>query len=335
MNDLVSVVIPVYKVPENFLRECMESVIAQNYTNIEIILVDDGSPDNCGRICDEYAETDTRVAVIHKQNEGVSEARNSGIKVAHGKYIIFIDSDDTVDRDYVEILLKNMKPNSMTVCSFRREMYRSDNSLHERIYTPSEAQASILSCQKLTISGAPFCKCFDLELIRKNRLYFDAKLKIGEDLIFCIKYTGFVSENVYFSNIAPYYYRNNPNSLMNNRLRKSNIKEEDIVNITSLYRLFEIRKTLFNDISVRTEWRLCTLSAAVALLRVLSINEMLDNKYAKTAYAYVKNNAQFALLNSNMTIKQKLSVLLSFIHPKLEMWVFDLRNKLRMDNHAR
>ncbi len=93
MNPLVSVIVPIYKV-ENFLRECIESIIAQTYKNLEIILVDDGSPDNCGAICDEYAQKDDRIKVIHKQNGGLSDARNAGLKVFKGDYVVFVDSDD-------------------------------------------------------------------------------------------------------------------------------------------------------------------------------------------------------------------------------------------------
>ncbi len=107
-NPLISVVIPVYKV-EKYLRECVDSVINQTYKNLDIILVDDGSPDKCPAICDEYAEKDTRVRVIHRKNGGLSAARNSGIDIARGEYITFIDSDDYVSRVYVEQLYFTLK----------------------------------------------------------------------------------------------------------------------------------------------------------------------------------------------------------------------------------
>lgn len=102
-NVLISIVIPIYNV-EKYLYKCLESVINQTYKKLEIILVDDGSLDNCGRICDEYATIDKRVKVIHKKNGGLSDARNAGIDIATGKYIAFIDSDDYVDLDYIEYL---------------------------------------------------------------------------------------------------------------------------------------------------------------------------------------------------------------------------------------
>lgn len=104
MSPLVSVIVPIYKV-EQYLKRCIDSIIAQTYKNIEIILVDDGSPDNCGAICDEYALNNGRIKVVHKPNGGLSDARNKGIEVSKGDYICFVDSDDYVEKDYIEKML--------------------------------------------------------------------------------------------------------------------------------------------------------------------------------------------------------------------------------------
>ena len=103
MQDKISVIIPVFKV-EEYLDECVESVITQTYNNLEIILVDDGSPDNCPDICDEWAKKDNRIKVIHKQNGGLSDARNAGLDIVSGEYIVFVDSDDYIMPDMVEKL---------------------------------------------------------------------------------------------------------------------------------------------------------------------------------------------------------------------------------------
>ena len=95
-KPLISVIVPVYKV-EKYLKKCVESILAQSYTNLEIILVDDGSPDNCGKLCDEFSKKYSRICVIHKQNGGLSSARNAGIDIAQGEYIGFVDSDDTIE----------------------------------------------------------------------------------------------------------------------------------------------------------------------------------------------------------------------------------------------
>ena len=107
-NPLISVIVPIYDV-ESYLPKCVESVLRQTYTNLEIILVDDGSPDNSGKICDDFAARDPRVRVIHKENGGLSSARNAGLDAAHGEYITFLDSDDWIAEDAYEHLLSVLR----------------------------------------------------------------------------------------------------------------------------------------------------------------------------------------------------------------------------------
>lgn len=107
MDKKISVIVPIYKV-ERYLKQCVDSIIAQTYYNLEIILVDDGSPDNCGAICDEYVEKDPRIKVIHKENGGLSDARNAGLDIMTGEYVGFVDSDDWIEPDMYEKLLENM-----------------------------------------------------------------------------------------------------------------------------------------------------------------------------------------------------------------------------------
>ncbi len=108
--DLISVIVPVYKV-EAYLNRCVESIVNQSYSNLEIILVDDGSPDRCPEMCDVWSQKDKRIKVIHKENGGLSDARNAGMAIATGTYIGFVDSDDWIDRDFYEKLLLTLKEN--------------------------------------------------------------------------------------------------------------------------------------------------------------------------------------------------------------------------------
>ena len=120
----ISVIIPVYKV-EAYLRDCVDSVLAQTFTDFEIILVDDGSPDNCGAICDEYAAREPRVRVIHQENGGLSSARNSGVKNSQGRYISFVDSDDMLHPQALELMLEALQRESAELCIIRTERDRS------------------------------------------------------------------------------------------------------------------------------------------------------------------------------------------------------------------
>ena len=105
---MISVIVPIYNV-EPYLRRCVDSLLGQTYADFEVILVDDGSPDNCGAICDMYEARDDRVRVIHKPNGGLSDARNAGLEIARGEYIAFVDSDDWVTPDYLERMLEAMQ----------------------------------------------------------------------------------------------------------------------------------------------------------------------------------------------------------------------------------
>ncbi len=120
MDEKISIIIPVYNV-ENYIRKCIDSVINQTYKNLEIILIDDGTPDNSGKICDEYAEKDSRIIVLHNENMGLSGARNCGLDIATGKYVSFIDSDDYVDTCYIEKLYNALKSENadMAICKFK------------------------------------------------------------------------------------------------------------------------------------------------------------------------------------------------------------------------
>ena len=119
MEQKVSVIVPIYKV-EPYLRRAVDSILHQTYHNLEIILVDDGSPDQCGKICDDYAKEDNRISVIHKENGGLSDARNAGLDAAGGEYIVFVDSDDFIAEDYIETLMQCLKKYDADVamCSY-------------------------------------------------------------------------------------------------------------------------------------------------------------------------------------------------------------------------
>jgi glycosyltransferase involved in cell wall biosynthesis len=118
-NPKISIIVPVYNV-EPYIRKCIDSILVQTFQDFELILIDDGSPDNCGKICDEYAALDNRIVVIHKENGGLSSARNAGLDLAKGEYISFIDSDDYIDRQMYDILYQQAKTSQsdMVVCGF-------------------------------------------------------------------------------------------------------------------------------------------------------------------------------------------------------------------------
>ena len=120
----ISVIVPVYKV-EPYIRKCVDSILGQTFSDIQVILVDDGSPDQCGKICDEYAKQDKRVEVIHKENGGLSDARNAGVPYAKGEYIIFLDSDDYIEKDMLEYMYTRIQDSGadMATCGLYAVSY--------------------------------------------------------------------------------------------------------------------------------------------------------------------------------------------------------------------
>ena len=145
----VSVIIPVYNV-EKYIDKCMESVLNQTYSNLEIILVDDGSPDNSGKMCDEYAVKDNRVKVIHKENGGLSSARNMALDIATGEYVAFIDSDDFVETTMIEKVVSKIEETNADVCMFSHFTYNGERSipfvlpLKQDVYNEEEIKNTIL-----------------------------------------------------------------------------------------------------------------------------------------------------------------------------------------------
>ena len=181
---MISVIVPVYKA-EKYIRECIESILSQTYEDFELILVDDGSPDTSGMICDQYAHRDSRISVIHQNNQGVSAARNTGMQKAAGEYICFVDADDTVDREYLSILQHWMPAGGLAVCEVRRGNHVTYTENSDRM-TPEEAQVSALSGSG--IKGYAPGKLLDAGVIREHGLSFSGDLAIGEDFLFVIQY---------------------------------------------------------------------------------------------------------------------------------------------------
>ena len=220
----VSVIVPVYKA-ESFLSNCINSILNQTYRDLEVILVDDGSPDFSGQICEEYAEKDGRVKVIHQKNAGAAAARNCGLKAAAGKYIAFVDSDDWIDRDMYEKMVEaaEIQNCDLVVCYCLKE-----SSAGSQVYTHElpggfydrDAMVSRYFSQLLmpntmeypiTISN---CLLFiRKEIITKNQISFPEGMRFSEDLLFGSEVGYFSQSMTYLKGYTPYHYRQNPASV--------------------------------------------------------------------------------------------------------------------------
>jgi glycosyltransferase involved in cell wall biosynthesis len=179
------VVVPIYKV-EKYIDKCINSIINQTYKNLEIILVDDGSPDNCPQICDEYAKKDNRIKVIHKENGGLSDARNRGIKEARGEYIGFVDSDDYIDDGMYEYLYNLIKKHNaeISICGFK-EVDENGKAIKEKksecINEYSSIEALEILAEDIIITNHAWNKLYKRELFVKNSIEYPVG-KIMEDI---------------------------------------------------------------------------------------------------------------------------------------------------------
>lgn len=189
MMPKISVIVPVYRA-EEFLTQCIESILAQTFTDFELILVDDGSPDHSGAICDNYAEKDPRVRVIHQQNSGVSTARNAALAIAQGTYIMFCDSDDWVEPEWCQRLYEAIQaPNVvMAVCGHRE--WDRDCVVRTIGFEQSEEIIKLSELFGKPFPGAPWDKIYIREQIEKHALRFPVDISYGEDFRFILEYLG-------------------------------------------------------------------------------------------------------------------------------------------------
>ena len=183
MNEKISVIVPVYNV-EKYLDKCLESIVHQTYRNLEIILVDDGSSDNCPAMCDEWAGKDKRIKVIHKENGGLSSARNAGLDFATGEYIVFVDSDDWLDTDAVEKLLRAAVENRADIVAsgFYFENESGTSSIQDLRVSSFENEDIAFALLTDEIRPEVCSKLYSARLIGKLR--FDESMKYAEDLPF-------------------------------------------------------------------------------------------------------------------------------------------------------
>ena len=205
-EGLIGVIVPVYKV-EKYIAECIESILAQTYTNFRLILVDDGTPDNAGKICDEYAKKDPRITVIHQENTGVTRARARGVEeAANCEWITFVDGDDTITTDALEVLLSAIDIDTDIIIS-----------QPIGFEYPSETQITLTDYIHCLISGhqlssAPWGKIFRKVLFTEKTFEIPREIINGEDLIMNIKLGLQTQQNVKILHRAIYNYNLNENS---------------------------------------------------------------------------------------------------------------------------
>ncbi len=215
-EELISVIIPAYNV-EKYIAKCIESLLAQTYKNMEFIFVDDGSTDATGKICDQYAENDRRIQVIHQENQGVSSARNKALEIASGQYVGFCDADDWIEEDMYEYLYHLIKANQAEIATCGAWMEYTDRKYiigcakREGLEFNKEQAIAELH-QRRNMCDWMCCKLFSVALLKDVR--FDRNLQICEDYVFQCEAFERCSK-VACGSIAKYHYRQRQNSACN------------------------------------------------------------------------------------------------------------------------
>ena len=318
-SELISVVVPVYNV-ERYLGKCLESIVRQTYANIEIVLVDDGSTDSGGQICDLYANKDSRVKVIHKKNGGLSDARNKGIEESKGKYLIFVDSDDVIDETLVEYLYNLVKTEGaeIGVCDFLHCYEGSDIRFTEetsrRTFSGESAIAEMLYQTSFLVAACAKIfrrELFDTILFPLGMLYEDSAImyKIFDR-----------ADTVVYGNAKLYGYMHRDNSITTKKFTCSDL---DIITISQqIVRDFENRDRLLKN-AARSYYVTACLRVFLNAPRTGSFDRCIEDcKHS------VEDNAIRCILDRRIRNKLRMSLLLFLfskamlfkVYEKIDRW---------------
>lgn len=310
---IISVIVPVYNV-EKYLSKCIDSIINQSLTDIEIILVNDGSTDGSGLICDKYALKDSRIKVLHKSNGGLSDARNKGIEVATGEYIGFIDSDDWISKNMFEKLYNISKINNADIVQSNYiESYNEDISIDKNIneeisiYSPMEMLEQLYT-EKSIKTVVVWNKLYRRELFKDIRF---PKGKIHEDEFTTYKLIH-KSRTVADINLPLYYYRQREGSIMKSNFSIKNLSViEAIIERKSYFEIYGLR-----DLQLKTEAKLCN-RLKEAYINVIDSNIENKCKVLKKLKDEMKKNYIDFVTNKYIKLRWKITLTLCILNGSL------------------
>ncbi len=317
-ENLISVIVPVYNT-QNYLPKCLESLQKQTYTNFEVILVNDGSTDESGKICDEFAEKDERIKVEHLTNKGVSFARNVGLDLATGEFISFVDSDDTVEKNFLEILHNNFIDNvDIVICG-----YNSCNQ-NGRVETVYKAQQDeVLLTRDETIETMLYGKIFAghcwNKMFRKSvlgELRFREDILIYEDLLFVSEYL-MKSNSAKLCSAPVYNYFCRSDSALHGKMTKKKLTALTALNVIEDM-LRQTYGAKFDELIAYD--RLCW---AIDCYRILCYDKGSRKEYTPLLKTIVRQNKK----NKLMSAKMRFKINLLSINPKLFYLIRKVTNK--------
>lgn len=315
----LSIIVPVYKV-EAFLDKCVESILAQTYKDYELILVDDGSPDRCGDMCEAWAKKDDRILVIHKDNGGLSDARNAGINVARGDYIGFVDSDDYIKPDMFEVLVNNLEENGadISMCGYA-DVYvdgirKESNDRKVYIWNQKEAIHQILLGKLLSVHA--WVKLYKRFLFSSIRY---PKGKISEDAYIIMDLMSLAKKSV-FTPYSAYYYVHRGESINTSKYTKI-----DLTRIEAHEKNLNIIREQYPELSALAYERYLGAVAFVAGKMAFSgVTE--KNPTCKALYDILRKNIWRILKGRYFSNKRKLSIALMLVNKKIYKMIMNKIN---------
>ncbi len=307
----ISVIIPVYKV-EKYLRKCVDSVINQTYKDLEIWLIDDGSPDNCPAICDEYAAMDSRIKVIHKKNGGLSDARNSALDVMNGKYVTFVDSDDYISGDAIQTLYDALINNQADI-SVGNMASIDDNGNISSFYTPAEAEAVLENEEILTSLNQPCAQ----NRLYKAEIFSEIRYPVGrlyEDVFTWHKVLSKV-KRIALTGKVSYYYLVRSGSIMHSEY---DIRFTDIV--FAIKERYEWLDSIGQH-KLADEARMFIYTRVAVAFAHLDPDNPEHNKILKEIKA-IYDGCYKVLIKENIGMRQKIRLRLLYRFPSLHTKLF-------------
>lgn len=293
----ISIIIPIYN-SEKYLRQCLNSVQSQTFADFEVLLINDGSNDNSGKICDEYAAKDTRIKVFHKENGGVSSARNLGIDEAEGEWICFVDSDDVLEENYLTALVKSSVDSKADFIAqgFKKFGNGIEKNMHLGVglFSASDFR-TLFQIKKIQNFGFPFSKLFKGEIIKKHQISFPISFSIAEDLAFMLMYLSKI-QTIQLDAVHHYLYRQVDNSL-SNRLREPSIYFNRYNELKRIFKeeFNEVYIDLYNE--THTFFSLKHTLGSALFQSILSLYFFRLNKDSRLTYLQKINKEDKALIS--------------------------------------
>ncbi|HEY5585520.1 MAG TPA: glycosyltransferase [Ruminiclostridium sp.] len=295
----ISIIVPVNNM-ESYLSRCILSILKQSYTNFELLLIDDGSTDKSAKICDEYALIDNRVKAIHQSNQGVSDARNHGIRDSKGKYICFIDADDYIEKTMLESLLSGFDLDvcQLTICGFQCEYENGSHIYNTKkvnnfIFNTDSAICSLFEDKLYRYQGYIWNKLFILDTINEFKISFHPNIYYNEDRLFCFEYIKHCNKVCYSTSIQ-YHHIFSDTSAM------SSIKTNDCFNkkyITDLdaFRIMATEINNFNNITKTFFWYR-NIDSVFRIYSLMSEYKCIDSKFKNQAKQIVSKGVTYATI---------------------------------------